>query len=147
LCVRGSSLAGGYWNQPAQTAAAFVQNPLNPHYPELIYRTGDVVYTNQRDEIIYVGRKDFQIKHMGYRIELGDIEHYVQQVRGLRNCCVLYHAEKKEIVLVYESDPPLDPGIIRKELGRNLPKYMWPTAFHSLAELHVGSDADVFRHS
>jgi len=135
LCVRGSSLALGYWNQPAQTAAAFVQNPLNQHYPELIYRTGDLVYRNERDEIIFVGRKDFQIKHMGYRIELGDIEHFALQVSGVRNGCVLYHFEKKEIVLVYESEGDLDPGFLRAELGRNLPKYMWPTVFRRLPEL------------
>jgi D-alanine--poly(phosphoribitol) ligase subunit 1 len=135
LCVRGSSLALGYWNQPAQTAAAFVQNPLNRHYPELIYRTGDLVYRNVRGEIIFVGRKDFQIKHMGYRIELGDIEHFALQVSGIRTSCVLYHLEKKEIVLVYEADEDADPGFIRSELGRNLPKYMWPTVFRRLSEL------------
>jgi D-alanine--poly(phosphoribitol) ligase subunit 1 len=135
LCVRGSSLALGYWNQPAQTAAAFVQNPLNSHHPELIYRTGDLVYSNERGEIIFVGRKDFQIKHMGYRIELGDIEHFALQVSGIRNSCVLYHIERKEIVLVYEADEEADPGFIRSELGRNLPKYMWPTVFRRLAEL------------
>jgi D-alanine--poly(phosphoribitol) ligase subunit 1 len=135
LCVRGSSLAAGYWNQPAQTAAAFVQNPLNPHYPELIYRTGDLVFTNEKGEIIYVGRKDFQIKHMGYRIELGDIEHFALQVPGIRNSCVLYHMGKKEIVLVYEADANIDPGFIRTELGRNLPKYMWPTVFRFRPEL------------
>lgn len=135
LCVRGSSLAAGYWNSPAQTAAAFVQNPLNRHYPELIYRTGDLVYINACDEIIFIGRKDFQIKHMGYRIELGDIEHHVLQLEGVRNCCVLYHFEKKEIVLAYEAESDLDPGAIRTQLGRNLPKYMWPTVFRRCAEL------------
>jgi D-alanine--poly(phosphoribitol) ligase subunit 1 len=135
LCVRGSSLASGYWNQPNQTAAAFVQNPLNKHYPELIYRTGDLVYRNANNEIIYVGRKDFQIKHMGYRIEIGDIEHFALQVPGVRNGCVLYHVEKKEIVLVYEADSDVDAGRIRNELGRNLPKYMLPTVFQLLPEL------------
>jgi D-alanine--poly(phosphoribitol) ligase subunit 1 len=135
LCVRGSSLASGYWNAPTQTAAAFVQNPLNRHHPELIYRTGDLVYKNERDEIIYVGRKDFQIKHMGYRIELGDIEHFVLQVSGIRNGCVLYHFGKKEIVLVYEADSDIDPAFIRSELGRNVPKYMWPTDFRRLSGL------------
>jgi D-alanine--poly(phosphoribitol) ligase subunit 1 len=135
LCVRGSSLALGYWNQPAQTAAAFVQNPLNHHYPELIYRTGDLVYRNEREEIIFVGRKDFQIKHMGYRIELGDIEHFALQVPGIRHGCVLYHQEKKEIIFVYEADAEVDQGNIRSELGRNLPKYMWPTVFRRVAEL------------
>lgn len=135
LCVRGSSLALGYWNQPNETAAAFVQNPLNKHYPELIYRTGDLVYRNSRNEVIYVGRKDFQIKHLGYRIEIGDIEHFALQVPAIRNGCVLYHTEKKEIVLVYEADSDIDAGYIRNELGRQLPKYMLPTVFHLLPEL------------
>jgi D-alanine--poly(phosphoribitol) ligase subunit 1 len=135
LCVRGSSLASGYWNESAQTTLAFVQNPLNRHHPELIYRTGDLVYRNERGEIIYVGRKDFQIKHMGYRIELGDIEHFALQVSGIRNGCVLYHFGKKEIVLVYEADGDIDPAFIRSELGRNVPKYMWPTEFRRLPEM------------
>jgi|ERR1700730_538362 len=135
LCVRGTSLAAGYWNQPVQTAAAFVQNPLNPHYPELIYRTGDLVYRNENGEIIYVGRKDFQVKHMGYRIELGDIEHFVLQVPGIRNSCVLYHFGEKKIILVYEAESDIDPGFIRNELARNLPKYMWPSVFLFRLEL------------
>jgi acyl-coenzyme A synthetase/AMP-(fatty) acid ligase len=135
LCVRGTSLAAGYWNAPAPTAAAFVQNPLNPHYPELIYRTGDLAYVNARGEIIFVGRKDFQIKHMGYRIELGDIEHSSMQVEGIRNACVLYHFVKKEIVLVYEAEAELDVAAIRTQLGRTLPKYMWPTTVRRLDPL------------
>ncbi|MEG2185651.1 MAG: AMP-binding protein, partial [Cloacibacillus sp.] len=58
LCVRGTSLAMGYYNNPEKTAAAFVQNPLNHSYPEIIYRTGDLVYVNARGEIVFKGRKD-----------------------------------------------------------------------------------------
>lgn len=74
LCVRGSFLASGYYNNPEKTSAVFTQNPLNKCYPELIYRTGDIVKYNEHGELIYLSRKDFQIKHMGYRIELGEIE-------------------------------------------------------------------------
>ena len=77
LCVRGSSLAMGYYNNPEKTAAAFVQNPLNSAYPELIYRTGDIVYVNALGEIVFKGRKDSLVKHMGYRTELGEIEHII----------------------------------------------------------------------
>jgi D-alanine--poly(phosphoribitol) ligase subunit 1 len=129
LCVRGTSLALGYWNNPERTAKAFVQNPLNPHYPELIYRTGDLVYRNRRNEIMFIGRKDFQIKHLGYRIELGEIEHAVLQVDGIRNCCVVYNQNKKEIVLFYESDKELSPAFIRERVSAFLPKYMLPTVF------------------
>ena len=96
LCVRGSSLALGYWNNPELTARAFAQNPLNPHYSELIYRTGDLVHRNARGEIMFIGRKDFQVKHLGYRIELGEIEHAALRVDGVRNACVVYHCRRSK---------------------------------------------------
>jgi D-alanine--poly(phosphoribitol) ligase subunit 1 len=145
LCVRGSSLASGYWNDPVQTGAAFVQNPLNRRYPELIYRTGDLVYRNEREEIIFVGRKDFQVKHMGYRIELGDIEHFALRVSGIRNGCVLYHLGKKQIVLVYEAETDVDPAFVRSELTRNLPKYMCPTEFRRLRQLPTTANGKIDR--
>ena len=117
ICVRGSSLALGYYNNAERTAKGFVQNPLNPHYPELIYRTGDSGYWNSRGEIMFLGRKDFQIKHLGYRIELGEIEHAVLQVDGIRNCCVVYNQNKKEITLFYECDKELAPAFIRERLS------------------------------
>jgi len=135
LCVRGSSLALGYWNNPERTAQAFVQNPLNPHYPDLIYRTGDLVSRTTRGEIMFIGRKDFQIKHLGYRIELGEIEHAVLQVDGIRNGCVLYNQSSKEITLFYESDHDLTLAVMRERLGDFLPKYMLPTVFHRLNQL------------
>jgi len=127
ICVRGSSLALGYHNNPERTANGFVQNPLNPYYPELIYRTGDSGYWNQRGELMLLGRKDFQIKHSGYRIELGEIEHAVLQIDGIRNCCVSYNHNSKEIVLFYESDKELSPAHIREHLTPLIPKYMFPT--------------------
>lgn len=136
LCVRGSSLALGYWNDPEKTAKAFVQNPLNTRYPELIYRTGDIAYRTESGEIMFVGRKDYQIKHLGYRIELPEIEHQVLGVEGIANACVLYDKGSQEIMLVYETDGrDLTPAAIRQALGEIFPKYMWPTAFHRLPEL------------
>jgi amino acid adenylation domain-containing protein len=130
ICVRGSSLALGYWNNPERTAKGFVQNPLHSHYPEPIYRTGDLGYWNARGEIMFLGRRDFQIKHQGYRIELGEIEHAVLQVDGIRNCCVVYSQERKEITLFYECDKELTPAFVRERLSPLLPKYMLPTVFN-----------------
>ena len=130
ICVRGSSLALGYYNNPERTAKGFVQNPLNLHYPEWIYRTGDSGFWNRRGEIMFLGRKDFQIKHLGYRIELGEIEHAMLQVDGIRNCCVVYNQNKMEITSFYESDKELTPAFIRERLLVMLPKYMLPTVFN-----------------
>jgi amino acid adenylation domain-containing protein len=145
LCVRGSSLALGYWNNPEVTAKVFTQNPTNPHYPELIYRTGDLVYRNSRGEIMFIGRKDFQIKHLGYRIELGEIEHAVLQVDGIRNCCVMYNQNKKEIILFHESSQDMSPAVIRESLSKRLAKYMLPTVFHQLDKMPLNGSGKIDR--
>jgi acyl-coenzyme A synthetase/AMP-(fatty) acid ligase len=101
----------------------------------LIYRTGDLVYRNARGEIMFIGRKDFQVKHLGYRIELGEIEHAVLQVNEIRNACVVYHRERLEITLFFESDQDLSAAVIRDRLRAFLPKYMLPTVFHRMEQL------------
>ena len=146
LCVRGSSLALGYWNNPERTAQAFVQNPLNPHYPELIYRTGDLVHRNRCGEIMFIGRKDFQIKHLGYRIELGEIEHAVLRVGGVRNCCVVYNQDSKEIALFYESDREFSAAGMRVRLLDFLPKYMLPTIVERVDTLPRNPNGKIDRH-
>jgi len=146
LCVRGSSLALGYWNDPDKTAKAFTQNPLNTRYPELIYRTGDVAYRDARGEIFLAGRKDFQIKHMGYRIDLQEIEHQVHCVDGIGQACVLYNQNTKEITVFYEElSTVVAPADIRRNLATVFPKYMIPTAFHPMASLPRNPNGKVDR--
>lgn len=128
ICVRGSSLALGYYNNPEKTSAAFVQNPLNNHYPERIYRTGDIAVINDRGEIVFKGRKDSLIKHQGYRIELGEIEHViVNTLQIVENGCVVYDFNKKEITLFYENQDEIVISDLRKALNSHLPKYMIPS--------------------
>ena len=74
LLVSGSFLAEGYYKDKEKTEKAFIQNPLNDSYPERVYRTGDLVRLNHRGELMYLGRKDLQMKRMGFRIEAGEIE-------------------------------------------------------------------------
>lgn len=125
LCVRGSSLALGYYGDLEKTAAAFIQNPLNPFYPELIYRTGDIVKYNERHELIYLYRKDHQIKHVGYRIEIGEIETAVLALPDVQNGCIVYDDKENKIVLFYQAAKNIDREIVR-ELRGQLPKYMLP---------------------
>lgn len=146
LCVRGSSLALGYWNDPDKTAKAFTQNPLNTRYPERIYRTGDMAYRATSGELYLVGRKDFQIKHMGYRIDLQEIEHQVHCVSGIGQACVLYNTVAKEITVFYEAlSAEVAPADIRRSLATVFPKYMLPTAFHPMASLPRNPNGKVDR--
>ncbi len=146
LCVRGTSLAMGYYNNSDKTSLAFVQNPLNKSYPETIYRTGDIVYQNEMDEIIFKGRKDSLIKHMGYRIELGEIEHVIiNTLKLVDNGCVVYNVAKKEITLVYESKSDVQIAEIRKSIGGVFPKYMIPTAYIKMDQLPRNTNGKIDR--
>jgi amino acid adenylation domain-containing protein len=145
LCVRGSSLALGYYNNPEKTVSAFILNPLNAHYPETIYCTGDIVYENERGEIMFVGRADSQIKHNGYRIELGEIETAILGTKMVDNCCVVYDFKNKKIVLFYQSLEELQMGDFRKELSSKIPRYMLPTEYHREEKLKQNSNGKIDR--
>lgn len=145
LCVRGSSLALGYWNNFKKTNAVFVQNPLNHSYSEKIYRTGDIVYKNHRNEIIFVGRKDRQIKHMGNRIELGEIEHTVLSTFNTIKACVTYDNQSKEVILFYESLNEIPVKKFRLKLSNVLPKYMIPTKYFKTDQLPLTNNGKIDR--
>jgi len=145
LCVRGSSLALGYWNDEEKTKEVFVQNPLHNNYTDLIYRTGDIVYQNERGEIIFVGRKDSQIKHMGNRIELGEIETEVMTMPYIDSCCVLYNQDKQEITLFYEGKDAIPVSEFRKSLADILPRYMIPRKIVHLDSLPINPSGKIDR--
>lgn len=126
ICVRGSSLALGYYNNLEITQKAFVQNPLNQHYPELIYRTGDLGRYNDRGELVYASRRDSQIKHMGHRIELGEIEFAVNSLEGINISVCMFDKNKNKIILVYQSDTEFSAKYILDCLKDAIPKYMFP---------------------
>ncbi len=146
ICVRGTSLAMGYYNDPEKTATVFTQNPLNNSYPELIYRTGDIAYIDKRDGLYHFkGRKDSLIKHMGYRIELGEIEHVlVNGLKLVKNACVVYDYNAKQIVVFFEKK---DRKVteIRKELLKVFPKYMIPTNWNEEEELLRNTNGKINR--
>lgn len=146
LCVRGTSLAMGYYNNPEKTAAAFTQNPLNTAYPEIIYRTGDMAYLREDGNIMFKGRKDSLIKHMGYRIELGEIEHVIENdLKLVKYCCAVYHYAKKEIVLYYESEKEMTDRDFRTALSRVFPAYMLPSVFIRMEELPRNTNGKIDR--
>lgn len=128
LCVYGSSLSPGYFEDEEKTAEKFTYNPLMPFYKERMYRTGDLVYYNSIGELVFAGRKDHQIKHMGYRIELGEIESAAMRIEGIKNVCADYDTQKKFIILYYtkESDDLTDDLLIR-QLSQLVPQYMIPS--------------------
>jgi amino acid adenylation domain-containing protein len=144
LCVRGSSLALGYWNNPGETRRVFCQNPLHAFYNDPIYRTGDLVFRDSDGLIHFVGRKDNQIKHHGYRIELGEIEASALAIPAIGQCSAVYNHEAQEIHLFLELIGG-DLADVQKELASRLPRYMVPNRYHLLDKLPLTPNGKIDR--
>ncbi len=143
ICIRGTSVTLGYYNNPAKTSESFVQNPLNTAYPEIIYRTGDIGKLNERGELVFVSRKDYQIKHMGHRIELGEIEVNCNMLPGIKLCGCIYDQVKGKIALYYTGD--LEPKEVTVALKEKLPRYMIPNYVRSLEEMPLTANGKINR--
>lgn len=145
LYVRGVSLAMGYYNNPEQTARAFVQNPLNESYPEIIYKTGDLVMRTE-DLYYFKGRADTMVKHMGYRIELSDVEHAILVgLSAVRNVCVVYANDSKEIIAYCELNQTISLSEFRVGVSRRLPSYMVPSRLVEVEQMPMNANGKIDR--
>ena len=134
ICIRGTGLCLGYYNDPKRTAEAFVQNPLSP-YADIIYKTGDLGRVDAQGLYYFIARKDHQIKHMGYRIELTEIEWVAARLTGIQLACAIYDDEKSRIILFYMAAEDTEKSVIHAALKNELPRYMQPHAIFPLEKL------------
>lgn len=132
ICVSGP-IALGYYNDPVRTAASFIQNPLNNCYGELIYKTGDLGLMREDGILEFHGRKDRQIKHLGHRVELDEIEEAVKTVENVSECLALYNHKKEQIMLLYTGEAT--PKEIALEIRKKLPEFMLPRKTLKLTEM------------
>ena len=144
LCVRGSGVALGYYGNRAKTDEVFVQNPLNPLYNDIIYRTGDLVKPEIDGNLVFVSRKDFQVKHKGNRIELGEIEVAVNAIDGVTNAACIFDHEQDKLVLYYTTmdGQPLDIINLVKE---RIPVYMFPEVVNHLVQMPYNLNGKIDR--
>ena len=127
LCVAGTTLALGYYRNAEATAKAFVANPLQTDYPEMIYRTGDLASYGEDGLLYFAGRKDFQIKHMGHRIELEEIEHALAAIPEIEGAACFYDREKNKVVACYIGID--DKKYLITAMKKKVPDYMVPNVF------------------
>lgn len=143
ICIRGTCLTLGYYNDFERTSEVFVQNPLNPYYPEMIYRTGDLAKYNENGELIFMSRKDYQIKHMGHRIELGEIELIANMAENVASACCIFDDVKKKIVLFYTGSAEVKQ--LKLYMKEKLPRYMIPNAVKNLEAMPLTPNGKVDR--
>ncbi|WP_022760722.1 amino acid adenylation domain-containing protein [Butyrivibrio sp. AD3002] len=133
ICVYGTCLAAGYYNNKVKTDEYFVQNPAISEYTSLMYKTGDLAKYDENENLVFVSRKDYQIKHGGKRIELGEIEAAAMGVNGIDGCCCIHNREDDSLLLFYVGSK--EEKMIKNELGKKIPKYMIPTEYRLLDQL------------
>lgn len=143
ICIRGTAVTLGYYHNKEKTDEAFVQNPLNDAYAEIIYRTGDLAKYNENHELVFVSRKDYQIKHMGHRIELGEIELHVNMLEGITNACCIYDQEVEKIVLYYIGQK--ETKDVKAYLKGKLPRYMIPNVVKKLDDMPLTPNGKINR--
>ena len=144
ICVCGTCLALGYYRDPDKTKEAFMQNPLNDRFGEMMYRTGDMGRYDKNGNLIYVSRKDFQIKHMGQRIELGEIETAAMAAEGITRACCIYNTAKKRIELFYTGEA--EKKELTEALKQKLPQFMMPGKTVKLDEMPMNKNGKIDRH-
>jgi len=133
ICIRGAGLSLGYFADEEKTKAAFIQNPLS-EFPDIVYKTGDLGRRGKDGELYYISRKDHQIKHMGYRIELAEIELMAARHEKISLACAVFDDTESRTILYYMGKE-LKKSDVRAYLKENLPRYMLPHAIHEIEEI------------
>ena len=143
ICIKGTCLTLGYFNNPEKTKECFIQNPINKIYAETIYKTGDLGKYNENNELLYVSRKDYQIKHLGHRIELGEIEVVIGALEKVDSVCCIFDDEKQKIALYYTGD--IDKKEIAAYAKEKLPRYMFPSYIEQLEKMLYTTNGKIDR--
>lgn len=133
LCVSGACLASGYYKNEDITNEVFVKNPFHETTPQVMYKTGDLVQYHPNGALLYIARKDQQIKYLGHRIELEEIEAACLRIEHIHQCACLYDTQKNRIVLF--TDANISKKHIKDQLKLFLPRYMQPHSIVILKEL------------
>ncbi|MBZ5670624.1 MAG: amino acid adenylation domain-containing protein [Acidobacteriia bacterium] len=139
ICIGGAGVSPGYWNDEDLSRRAFCEITAGDGAPQRAFMTGDLGVLRADGHCLYLGRTDAQVKIMGYRIELGDIERVLSSVGWVRDAAVVVrpteHAEMPELVAFVELDGTRAGDDVAAELAAHLPPYMIPRRVVTLPRL------------
>ncbi|MBI5314534.1 MAG: amino acid adenylation domain-containing protein [Nitrospirae bacterium] len=148
LFLRGPQVGLGYYNDPGLTARSFIQNPHHAQYQDIGYRTGDLVQRDAQGRLHFKGRADFQIKHMGYRIELEEIEVALSTLTGVAECAVIYQRLGDGLgeILGFAAMPiPEASEQLVDKMRTIIPSYMLPRRIYVLEFLPKNANGKIDR--
>lgn len=137
LCIGGKGLTKGYLNNPVLTSSKFITlKDIN----ENVFKTGDLCKINENNEIVFVGRKDEQIKIRGYRVSLVEIEKMISMYPLIENALVVDYYDtnnKKKLCAYYIGENSITKKEIKEYLKKVLPSYMIPDVYIKVDEFKM----------
>lgn len=146
LCVGGDGVAEGYWKRPGLTAEKFVKNPFTKG--GRLYRTGDFAYWLENGNLMFVGRKDNQVKIRGHRIELAEVEAQIIKTATVKNVAVIDvedERKNKYLAAFYTTLPKIRKESIRPALLNAMPDYMVPKILLPIHHIPLNENGKVNR--
>ncbi|MBD01339.1 MAG: hypothetical protein CL841_08475 [Crocinitomicaceae bacterium] len=147
LIIIGPNVAAGYYNLPDKTEKVFGTYQNGAHYLNRYYKTGDLV--KELEGLLYFkGRKDNQIKHMGYRIELEEIENAMSTIPYVKESAVVYRRLNDsygKIIAYIVSEFEDNVNEIKEELKNKIPHYMIPSKIKFLNILPKNANGKIDR--
>ena len=137
LCIIGPNLSIGYFNDYEKTNLVFIQNPFKKNFKEIIYKTGDLVY-EKNEYLFFLGRVDNQVKHMGFRIELEEIEIGLNNLNYVDEASVIYNRSREHFGVILgfvKLNKEKKEEEIKNDLSIYLPKYMIPSKINQIIHM------------
>ena len=138
IAIGGDGVGKGYLGRPELTAAKYIPNIFSDKEDAIMYLSGDIGKLLPSNEVMCLGRIDHQVKVRGHRIEIGEIEHVLTSIEGVKSAIVLAKNDilVAFIVVDYEFTSELDEiRLWRTELASQLPTFMVPHVFHILDKM------------
>tara|TARA_Y100000590_G_scaffold192439_1_gene218752 strand:+ start:1012 stop:2541 length:1530 start_codon:yes stop_codon:yes gene_type:complete len=145
LIIGGKNVGAGYYNLLKETKKFFTKNPYSKSNNDIVYKTGDLVYRDKIGNIYFSSRKDNQIKYMGYRIELEEIEQAIGKLLNVRENAVGYGKKENINQIVCWISHSSNINKIKIELEKFLPAYMIPKKFIELKKLPKNQNGKINR--
>jgi acyl-coenzyme A synthetase/AMP-(fatty) acid ligase len=148
LCVSGAQTSPGYWRDPAKTAERFLELPISDYERRRFYRTGDRAVRLENGEYIFLGRADYQIKVLGHRVELGEVEAALRQHASVEHAVAVgwpLNQLSADAVLAFVSGNVLDEQALLDRAKEALPPYAVPQKLFIVDQMPLNANGKIDR--
>jgi D-alanine--poly(phosphoribitol) ligase subunit 1 len=151
LHLAGPGLSPGYLGLPERTTADFLDAAIGAHR-ERLYHTGDLAYLDERGQLAFCGRRDDQLKINGFRIEPGEVRHWIEDIAAVRAAYVTTYepspGQRALAAFLVAEDPAMSaqlPGLVSAHLTARLPAYMIPKMLSVVDEFPLAETGKIDR--